>query len=94
MCIQTSSQCKIISTCELHNCCGKWEGWDPINRFKHTNWVAIRTPTDGPKSVRDCCVIEIVGGFFVLSRCLLDFSGCRGFCNRTESDLFLFLFSF
>ena len=29
----------------------------------------------------------------MLSRCFLDFSeGERGFCHRTESDLFLFLF--
>ena len=36
--------------------------------------MAIVTPTDGPKSVRNRCVIEVFGGVFVLSRCLLDFS--------------------
>ena len=29
--------------------CGQWEGWNPINRFKATSWVAAVTPTDGPK---------------------------------------------
>ena len=32
------------------------------------------TPTDRLKSVRDRCVIEVSGGFLVLSRCFLDFS--------------------
>ena len=57
-----------------------WKGWDPINWFYHTSWVAVVTPTDGPKSVRNCCVIKVFGGVFVLSS-----------CHRTESDLFLFL---
>ena len=26
-----------------------WEGWDPVNRFHHTGWVAIVTKTDRPK---------------------------------------------
>ena len=43
-------------------------------------------------SVRNSCVIKVFGGVFMLSRCFLDCSvGCRGFCYRTESDLFLFL---
>ena len=37
-------------------------------------WVTVVTPTDRPKSVRNRCVIEVFGGFFVLSRCFLDFS--------------------
>ena len=40
----------------------------------HTSWVAIVTPTDRPKSVRNRCVIEVFVGVFVLSRCFLDFS--------------------
>ena len=47
---------------------------DPVNRFNHTNWVAIVTPTDRPKSVSNRCVIEVFGGVFVLSHCFLDFS--------------------
>ena len=29
-----------------------------------TSWVAVVTPTDRPKSVRNCCVIELFGGVF------------------------------
>ena len=36
--------------------------------------MAVVTPTDRPKSVRNRCVIEVFGGVFVLSRCFLDFS--------------------
>ena len=54
--------------------------------------LAVATPTDRLKSVRNRCVIKLFGAVCVLSRCFLDFSvGCRGFCHRTESDLFLFL---
>ena len=46
-----------------------------MNRFNHTSGVAVVTPTDRPKSVRNCCIIEVfVGVFFVLSSCFLDFS--------------------
>ena len=56
------------------------EGWDPVNWFDHTSWLAVITPTDRPKSVRNCCVTKVFGGVFVLS-----------IFHRTESDLFLFL---
>ena len=36
--------------------------------------MAIVTPTDRPKLVRNRCVIEVFGGVFVFSRCFLDFS--------------------
>ena len=32
------------------------------------------TPTDRPKSVINRCVIKVLGGFFLLSRCVLDCS--------------------
>ena len=48
------------------------------------------SPTDRPMSVRNRCVIEVLGGVFVLSHCFV--CECRGFCHRTESDIFLFLF--
>ena len=52
----------------------------PVNQFNHTSWVVIVTPTDRPKSVRNRCVIEVLVGGFVLSRCFLDFSvGVWGF---------------
>ena len=36
------------------------------------------TQTDRPKSVRNRCVIEVLDGFFMLSRCFLDFSVGEG----------------
>ena len=48
--------------------------WDPVNRFNHTSSVAIVTPTDRPKSVRNRFLIEVFGGVFVFSRCFFDFS--------------------
>ena len=29
-----------------------------VNQVNHTSWVAVVTPTDRPKSVRNCCLIE------------------------------------
>ena len=46
----------------LSSFCGQWEGYDPVNRFNHTNLVAIVAPTDRPKSARSRCVIEVFGG--------------------------------
>ena len=74
----------------LHGFYGYWEGLDSVNRFHHTSWVAIFTPTDRPKSIRNRCVIEVFGGVCVFSRCFLCFLWVLGFCNWTESDLFLF----
>ena len=51
---------------------------DPENRFNHTLWVAVVTPTDRPQSVRNWCVIESFGSFCVLPSCFLDFSGGVG----------------
>ena len=62
----------------LHGFCGYLEGLDPVNRFNHTSWVAIVTPTDRPKSVRNRCLIEDFGGVFVLSRCFLNVSVGEG----------------
>ena len=63
-----------------------------VNRFNHTSWVTAVTPTDRPKSVPNSCVIKVFGGVFMLSRYFFGlFCGCRGFCHRTESALFLFL---
>ena len=75
----------------LHGFCGWWEGWDPVNRFNHTSWVAIVTPADRPKSVRNRCVIEVFGGVLCVFTLLFGFfCRCKGFCHRAESDLFLF----
>ena len=37
---------------------GRWAR-KPVN---HTSWVAVVTPTDRPKSVRNCCLIELFCG--------------------------------
>ena len=42
-------------------------GWVPVNRFNHTSWMAVGTPTDRVKSVRNRCVIEV---FCVVNRLL------------------------
>ena len=71
--------------------CGEWEGWVLINRFNHTSGVIAVTPTDRPKSVRNRCEFEVLVVFFYVVTLLFGFfCGCRGFCHRTESDLFLF----
>ena len=54
--------------------------------------VTAVTPTDRPKSVRNLCVIEVFGGvFYVVTMLFGLFCECRGFCHRTESELFLFV---
>ena len=63
-----------------------------VNRFNHTSGVTVVTPTDRPKSVRNRCVIGVLVAFCVVMLLFGFFCGCRGFCSRTESDLFLFLF--
>ena len=79
----------------LHYFCGEWESWALVNRFNHTSGVTAVTPTDRPKTVRNRCVIEVFDGVFNVVTLLFGLScGCRGFCYRTESDLFLFLFYF
>ena len=44
-----------------------------VNQVNHTSWVAVVTPTDRPKSVRNRCVIELFCGV-VLSLCPYDIS--------------------
>ena len=40
---------------------------DPVNRFNHTSFLAIVTPTDRAKSVHNRCVIKVFGGVFVVA---------------------------
>ena len=49
---------------------GRWVR-KPAN---HTSWVAVVTPTDRPKSVRNCCLIELFVALFVLLLCPFDIS--------------------
>ena len=46
----------------------------PENQVNNTSWVAVVTPTDRPKSVRNRCVIECFVALFVLSLCPFDIS--------------------
>ena len=65
----------------------------PVNQVNHTSWMAVVTPTDRPKSVRNRCVIELFCGVVcVVTLPFLHFCWRMGFCHRTESDLFLFIF--
>ena len=41
----------------------------PVNQVNHTSLVAVVTPTDRPKSVRNRCLIELFVALFVLSLC-------------------------
>ena len=54
-------------------------------------WMTFVTPTELLKSVRNRCVIEVFGGVLVLSFGFRIFGWYKGFCHRTESDIFLFL---
>ena len=55
--------------------------------------MAIATPADRPKSVRNRCVIEVFCGVLCVVTLLFGFfCQCEGFCHRAESDLFLFSF--
>ena len=63
-----------------------------VNRFNHTCWMAVVTPTDCPQLVCNRCVIEVFCCVSVLSFSYWIFCWCRGFLHRTESDLVLFLF--
>ena len=54
--------------------------------------MTVVTRTDRPKSVCNRCVIEVVGGFFVMSIGFQILGWNRGFCHRTESDLLLSLY--
>ena len=45
-----------------------------LNQLNQTHGVAVVTPTDRPKSVRNRCEIEVFVPLFVFSRCFWDFS--------------------
>ena len=46
----------------------------PVNQVNHTSWVAVVTPTDRPKSVRNRCLTDLFVALFVLSLCPFDIS--------------------
>ena len=49
---------------------GRWAR-KPVN---HTSWVALVTPTDRPKSVRNRCLIELFCGVVCVVICPFDIS--------------------
>ena len=52
----------------------------PYTGFNHTNWVAVVTSTDRPKSVRNRYIIEIFGGVFCCHFTFFEFSvGVKAF---------------
>ena len=63
----------------LDNGRGEWEGWDPVNRFNYTRWMAVVTPTDRPGSVCNRCIIEVFGRFCVVTLFSGIFCLCKGF---------------
>ena len=68
---------------------------EPVNQVYDTSWMVVVTPTDRPKSDRNRCVIELFCGVVcVVILPFWNFCWCRGFCHRTESDLFLFLLTY
>ena len=64
--------------------------WDPVNRFNHTSWVAIVTPTDRPNSVCNRCVTKVFDDVFVLSHCFLDISVGAGAFVKGHRQIFSF----
>ena len=70
---------KFLNVCPLNYTAVAGSGKvGPVNQVNHTSWVAVVTPTDCPKSVRNRCVIELFVGLFVLSLCPFDISVCVG----------------
>ena len=49
---------------------GRWAR-KPVN---HTSWVALVTPTDRPKSVRNRCLIELFCGVVCVVTCPFEIS--------------------
>ena len=60
----------VLSITRLLQGVGRWAR-KPVN---HTSWVALVTPTDRPKSVRNRRLIDFFVALFVLSLCPFDIS--------------------
>ena len=68
---------------------GRWAR-KPVN---HTSWVAVVTPTDRPKSVRNRCLIELFVALLMLSLCPFYISVGVGAFVIGLSQISSFLFS-
>ena len=62
--VSDSKFCKnklhVVLSVLFHSFCDLWGGWDPVNRFNYTSWMADVAPTDRHKSVRNRCVIDVI----------------------------------
>ena len=68
------------------------DGWarEPVNQI---SWMAVVTPTDRPKSVRNRCVIEVFVAFLCCYFALLDISaGIWAFVIELSQISSFFLF--
>ena len=64
----------------------------PVKPVNRNSWMTVVTPSDRPKSVRNRCVIELLGDVSVLSCCLFDISiGIRAFCIGLKQSSSFFL---
>ena len=55
------------------------EGWDPVNRFGHTGWVAVVAPTGRPGSVPNRPVTEVLVAFSLCRFAFSHFVGVGAF---------------
>ena len=60
----------VLLITQLLQLVGRWTR----KAVNHTSWVAVATPTDRPKSIRNCCLIELFVALSVLSLCPFDIS--------------------
>ena len=66
---------KFLNVCPFDNTAVAENGKvGPVNKVNHTSWVAVVTPTDRPKSVRNRSLIELFVALFVLSLCPFNIS--------------------
>ena len=49
----------------------------PVNQVNHTSWVAVVTPTDRPKSVRECVIELFCGVVCVVTLPFRHFCWCK-----------------
>ena len=63
-----------------------------VNQVNHTSWVAVVTPTDRPKSVRNRCLIELFCGVVCVVTAPFDISVGVGAFVIGLSQIFSFLF--
>ena len=50
---------KFLNVCPFDYTAFAVSGKVSVNRFNHTSWITVVTPTDNPKSVCNRCVIEV-----------------------------------